>query len=66
MIKTLIEIYRDPNEEENAWHDYQELYMDYTQPFSEFYTRFLHLAGTADILRLEIKRDLPKKLTTEL
>ena len=66
MIETLAEIYRDPNEEENARHDYQELYMDYTQPFSEFYTRFLHLAGTADIPRLEMKRDLPEKLTIEL
>ena len=66
MIKTLAEIYKDPNKEENARHDYQELYMDRVQPFSEFYTWFLHLIGTASIPRSEIKRDLPKKLTTEL
>ena len=66
MIETLSDIYQDPDEEENARFEYLDLRMRRSQPFSEFYTRFLHLAGVADIPRSEMKRDLPEKITTEL
>ena len=66
MIQTLADIYRDPEEEENARLDYLDLEMRRGQTFSEFYTRFLHLAGTANIPRSEMKRDLPQKLTRKL
>ena len=66
MIETLSDIYGDPDEEENARLDYLDLQMRREQPFSEFYTQFLHLAGTANIPRSEMKRDLPQKITTDL
>lgn len=66
MIQTLADIYRDPEEEENARLAYLDLEMRRGQLFSEFYTQFLHLAGTANIPRSEMRRDLPQKLTQKL
>jgi hypothetical protein len=66
MIEHLATIYLDPFKVENARQDYRRLTMKPSQPFTEFYTKFLHLAGEAKIPADDWRPDLYDKLTMEL
>lgn len=66
MIDHLAKIYLDPFKTQNARQDYRRLNMKSTQPFTKFYTRFLHLAGEAKIPLDDWQPDLYDKLTMEL
>ena len=45
MIQHLAGIYEDPFRVENARRDYRKLFMKSSKTFTDFYTRFMHLAG---------------------
>jgi hypothetical protein len=66
MIDYLANIYLDPFKVKNARQDYRRLTMKPAQTFSEFYTKFLHLAGEAKIPLDDWQPDLYDKLTMEL
>jgi hypothetical protein len=66
MIEHLASIYDDPYKTQNARSEYRSLSMKPSQTFTEFYTRFLHLAGRARIPILDWQPDLYYKLTTKL
>ena len=50
----------------NAKNEFKKLFMKSTQPFHEFYTRFLHLSGRAQIAPSELKYELYNKLSFDL
>jgi hypothetical protein len=50
----------------NACRDYRKLMMQSTETFTDFYTRFLHLAGEGQIPDEDLRPDLYDKLTLEL
>jgi hypothetical protein len=66
MIKHLASIYEDPFQVRNARRDYRKLMMRSTETFTDFYTRFLHLAGEGQIPDEDLRPDLYDKLTLEL
>src|SRR5277367_4183894 len=66
MINHLASIYEDPHRIQNARLDYRSLMMKPTETFADFYTRFLHLAGQAQIPDEDLRPDLFDKLTLEL
>ena len=49
MISHLASIYKDPHKVQNAQLEYRGLMMKATETFADFHTRFLHLAGQAQI-----------------
>jgi hypothetical protein len=66
MIQHLSDIYEDPFRMQNARRDYRRLIMKSTETFTDFYTRFLHLAGEGRIPEEDLRPDLYDKLTLEL
>jgi hypothetical protein len=66
MIQHLSDIYEDPFRVQNARKDYRKLVMKPTETFTDFYTRFLHLAGEGQIPEEDLRPDLYDKLTLEL
>ena len=66
MIQHLSDIYEDPFRVQNARKDYRKLVMKPTETFTDFYTRFLHLAGEGQIPEEDLQLDLYNKLTLEL
>jgi hypothetical protein len=66
MIEHLATIYDDPYKTQNARSEYRSLSMKPSQTFTEFYTRFLHLAGRARIPIADWQPDLYYKLTIKL
>jgi hypothetical protein len=50
----------------NARRDYRKLMMRSTEKFTDFYTRFLHLASEGQIPDEDLRLDLYDKLTLEL
>ena len=66
MIKHLASIYKDPFQVRNARRDYRKLMMRSTETFTDFYTRFLHLASEGQIPDEDLRLDLYDKLTLEL
>ncbi len=66
MLDYLAGIYVNPNHQRDARHDYNVIFMRTGQPFSEFQTQFLHLAGEAQIPHDDWKLDLYDKLTPAL
>jgi hypothetical protein len=66
MIQHLTSIYEDPFQVRNARRDYRNLMMRSTETFTDFYTRFLHLAGEGQIPHEDLRPDLYDKLTLEL
>jgi hypothetical protein len=66
MIDYLATIYEDPYKVQNARLEYKSLSMKSTETFSDFHTRFLHLAGQAKIPSDDLRPDLFDKLTLEL
>src|SRR5579871_1005151 len=66
MIQHLSDIYEDPFRVQNACREYRRLTMKSTETFSEFYTRFLHLAGEGQIPDKDLRPDLYEKITLEL
>jgi hypothetical protein len=66
MIDHLSNIYLDPYKVENARQDYRRLNMKPVQTFTEFYTRFLQLAGDAEIPQEDWRPDLYEKLTLDI
>jgi uncharacterized coiled-coil protein SlyX len=66
MVKHLSDIYLDPYKVENARQDYRRLNMKPAQTFTEFYTRFLQLAGDAEIPQEDWRPDLYDKLTFDI
>jgi hypothetical protein len=66
MIDHLSSIYEDPFRVQNARLGYKSLNMKTTETFSAFQTRFLHLAGQAQIPQEDLLPDLFDKLTLDL
>ena len=66
MIDFLATIYEDPYKVQNARLEYKSLSMKSTETFSDFHTRFLHLAGQGKIPVDDLRPDLFDKLTLEL
>ena len=66
MLDCLASIYVNPNAVRDAKHDYNSLTMKQGQPFSEFQTQFLHLAGQAQVPRESWRIDLYDRVTTTL
>lgn len=66
MVNYLASIYEDPFKVQNARLDYKSLMMRRTEAFTNFHTRFLHLAGQARIPQEDLLPDLFDKLTLEL
>ena len=66
MIDFLATIYEDPYKVQNARLEYKSLSMKSTETFSDFHTRFLQLAGQAEIPSDDLRPDLFDKLTLEL
>jgi hypothetical protein len=66
MLTYLASIYVNPNAVRDARHEYNALAMKPSQPFSEFQTQFLHLAGQAEIPRESLRMDLYDRVTTAL
>jgi hypothetical protein len=66
MIAYLAEILENPFEAQDARIDFRKLMMRDDESFSDFYTRFLHLAGTGKIPTDDLQPDLYDKLTPSL
>ena len=66
MIEHLANIYVDPYKAENARQDFRQLNMKLSQTFTDFYTRFLHLAGAGKIPVKDLQPELYTKLTIPL
>ena len=66
MIQHLAAIYVNPNKVRDARYDYNRLMMKPGQPFVEFQTQFLHLAGEAQTPAENLRLDLYDKLTTQM
>ena len=66
MVAHLASIYEDPYKVQNARHSYKSLMMKPSETFTDFRTRFLHLAGQARIPDEDLALDLFDKLTLEL
>ena len=66
MIQHLASIYEDPFKVQNARLDYKALMMKPSEMFTDFQTKFLHLAGQAQIPAADLIPDLFDKLTLDL
>jgi len=66
IIQHLADIYEDPFQVQNARRDYRKLVIKPTETFTDFYTRFLHLAGEGQIPDKDLYPDLYDKLTLDL
>lgn len=66
MLDYLASIYVNPNIVRDAKYDYNALTMKQGQPFPEFQTQFLHLAGQAQIPRESLRLDLYDRVTIPL
>ena len=66
MIDHLTSVFVNPNQVRDARHEYNRLIMTVGQPFTEFQTEFLHLAGQAQVPAKDLRLDLYDKLTTQL
>jgi hypothetical protein len=66
MVDHLANIYEDRYKVQNARIEYWALMMKPSEGFAEFHTRFLHLAGEAQIPTPDLRPDLFDKLTIEL
>jgi len=66
MITFLANVYEDPYKVQNARLDYRSLMMRVSENFTAFQTRFLHLAGQAQIPMTDQMPDLYEKLTDDL
>ncbi|KUJ19082.1 uncharacterized protein LY89DRAFT_773187 [Mollisia scopiformis] len=66
MLDHLAAIYVNPNQVRDARYEYNRLLMMIGQPFAEFQTQFLHLAGQAQTPAEDLRLDLYDKLTTQL
>jgi len=66
MIDYLAEILENPFEAQDARIDFRKLAMREDESFSNFYTRFLHLAGIGKIPTDDLQPDLYDKLTPAL
>jgi hypothetical protein len=66
MVAHLASIYEDPYKVQNARLDYRSLMMKPSESFTDFQTRFLHLAGQARISADDLVPDLFDKLTLDL
>jgi len=66
MITFLTSIYEDLYKVQNARLDYRSLTMRVSENFTTFQTRFLHLAGQAQIPIVDQMPDLYEKLTDNL
>jgi hypothetical protein len=66
MIDYLGNIYIDPFKVRNAKLDYRRLRMMKDQTFTEFYTRFLQLAGNSETPISDYLDDLTDKITLTL
>jgi Zinc knuckle len=66
MITYLAEILENPFEAQDARIDFRKLSMREDESFSDFYTRFLHLAGMGKIPTDDLQPDLYDKLTPSL
>jgi hypothetical protein len=66
MITYLAEILENPFESQDARIDFRKLAMREDESFSDFYTRFLHLAGIGKIPTDDLQPDLYDKLTPAL
>ena len=66
IVKHLASIYINPNEVRDAQHQYQALTMKETQTFAEFQTKFLSLAGRAQIPEGNLRIDLYDKVQLSL
>jgi hypothetical protein len=66
MIQHLASIYVNPNKVRDARYSYSKLVMRTGQPFAEFQTTFLHLAGEGQVPADSLRLDLYDKLTTPL
>ncbi|OJD26293.1 hypothetical protein ACJ73_02333 [Blastomyces percursus] len=62
----LKDIYEDPNKLENAKNDYRRLVMRNGDEYHAFVTKFLHLAGEAQIPKDDYKGDFLHKLSFDL
>jgi hypothetical protein len=66
MIQYLAPRYINPNKVRDARYDYGKLFMKAGEPFADFQTTFLHLAGEGQIHSDNLRLDLYDKLTTQL
>jgi Zinc knuckle len=66
MVTYLAEILENPFEAQDARIDFRKLTMREDESFSDFYTRFLHLAGMGKIPTDDLQPDLYDKLTPAL
>ncbi len=66
MITYLVEIFENPFKAQDARTEFRELRMRNSETFADFYTRFLHLAGTGRILTDDLQPDLYDKITLVL
>jgi len=66
MVTYLAEILENPFEAQDARIDFRKLSMKEDESFSDFYTRFLHLAGMGKIPTDDLQPDLYDKLTPSL
>jgi hypothetical protein len=66
MVTYLAEILENPFEAQDARIDFRKLAMREDESFSDFYTRFLHLAGMGKIPTDDLQPDLYDKLTPAL
>jgi hypothetical protein len=66
MIRHLAAIYINLNKVRDAQYDYNRLMMKPNQPFTEFQTQFLHLAGEGQVPLENYRLDLYDKLTIRL
>ena len=66
MLDYLASIYVDPFKVRNTKHNYWQLQIRRDQSFTDFYTQFLYLAGTAEVPAEDYLDDLAEKITIVL
>ena len=66
MVEHLASIYVNPNKVRDSQHQYYALAIKETQTFAEFQTKFLSLAGRAQIPRDNLRIDLYDKVQLSL
>ena len=66
MIEYLSGIYEDPFRIQNARREYRRLTMKLYKAYTDFYTRFLYLAGEGKVPEDDLCPDLYNKLSIEL
>ena len=66
VFKHLETVFNDPNKTVNARRKFRAMQMKPSDPYHEFLTEFLHLAGEASIPPDQLKEELYEKLTYRL